>query len=236
MKKFVIANGLSETAFHNIINLGIDVIKTDVNFAVNEHISFHADISFFFDGEDTLFIASEMTEYENMLKDIVTFVKVIPEKLGKEYPSDVLLNCAVTGRNLICNVDTVSPTVLKYLKDKGFSIISVKQGYTKCSVLPVSYNAIITDDPSIAKACVNAGIDVLSVSKGSVTLQGFDYGFIGGASGKISRDTIAFCGNIDTHTDAAKIKEFLNKYSMKYLSLDDNKLYDIGSIIPLYGG
>ena len=39
MKKFVIANGLSETAFHNIINLGIDVIKTDVNFAVNEHIS-----------------------------------------------------------------------------------------------------------------------------------------------------------------------------------------------------
>ncbi len=236
MKKYVLANGLSETALRNLNNQGIEVIRTNVNNAVNEHISFHADISFFFDGDDTLFIASEMSECENILKDIVPIVKIIPEKLGNEYPYDVLLNCAVVGRNLICNVDTVSPTVLKYLKEKGFRIVNVKQGYTKCSVLPISENALITDDPSIAKSCISAGIDVLTVSKGSVRLEGFDYGFIGGASGRISDETVAFCGDIDTHTDADKIKEFLKKYSLKHLSLDDNKLYDIGSIIPLYGG
>ncbi len=236
MKRCVLANGLSKTAMNNLEKHGIEVLGFKCNNSVNEHISFHADISFFFDGEDTLFIASEMTEYENLFKELVPFVKVIPEKLGNDYPSDVLLNCAVVGRNLICNVDTVSQTVLKYLKEKGFSVINVKQGYSKCSVVPVSDNALITDDPSIEKECKKAGIDVLCVSKGSVVLKGFDYGFIGGASGRISCDTVAFCGDIDTHTDAAMIKEFLQEHFMKYLSLDDNKLYDIGSIIPLYGG
>lgn len=236
MKKVVIANGLSEKAFNNLHKAGIEIITASDNKSVSKFISFHADISFFFDGEDTLFIASEMKEYENLFKELVPFVKIIPEKLGKDYPADVLLNCAVVGRNLICNIDTISPTVLKYLKEKGFCIINVKQGYTKCSVLPVSDHALITDDPSIAKECIKAGIDVLSVSKGSVALKGFDYGFIGGSSGRISRDTVAFCGDIDTHFDAAKIKEFLYKHSVKCLSLDDNNLYDIGSIIPLYGG
>lgn len=236
MNKTVIANGLSENATANLRKYGFDVITTYRNTSVNENIAFHSDISFLFDGEDTLFIASEMSEYENLMKDIVPCVIIIPEKIGKEYPHDVLLNCVPLGRKLICNIDTVSPTVLKYFKNKEYKFINVKQGYTKCSVLPVTDNAIITDDLSIATACENEGLDVLLLSKGSIKLNGFDYGFIGGASGRISRDTIAFCGNIDTHTDAAKIKEFLNKYSMKYLSLDDNKLYDIGSIIPLFGG
>ncbi len=236
MKKTVIANGLSDTAKTKLKQQGTDVIETAPNSAVCEKISLHADVSFLFDGENTLFIASEMAEYKEMFRNVVSDVIIIPEKLGKEYPRDVLLNCVILGRKLICNVDTVSPTVLKYFTEKGFSVVNVKQGYTKCSVLPVSYNAIITDDPSIAKACTSHGIDVLTVLKGSVILDGFDYGFIGGASGRISEDTVAFCGNIDSHPDSDKIKRFLDKYGLKPLSLDDNGLYDIGSIIPLYGG
>ena len=236
MNKTVIANGLSENATANLRKYGFDVITTYRNTSVNENIAFHSDISFLFDGEDTLFIASEMSEYENLMKDIVPCVIIIPEKIGKEYPHDVLLNCVPLGRKLICNIDTVSPTVLKYFKDKEYIFINVKQGYTKCSVLPVTDNAIITDDQSIATACENEGLDVLLLSKGSIKLNGFDYGFIGGASGRISRDTICFCGDINTHSDADKIMEFLEKYSVKALSLDDNQLYDIGSIIPLFGG
>ena len=77
---------------------------------------------------------------------------------------------------------------------------------------------------------------MLTVSKGAVKLAGYSYGFIGGASGKISSDTVAFCGDIDTHPDSDAIRAFLSKYGIKALSLDDNSLYDIGSIIPLYGG
>ncbi len=236
MKRTVIANGLSQTALQTLEKQEIVVIETLPNPAVNDKISFHSDISFLFDGENTLFIASEMSEYENSMKDYVSCLKVIPEKLGKNYPYDVLLNCVILGRNLICNVDTVSPTVLKYFKDKGYRVINVKQGYTKCSVLPVSDSAIITDDPSIADACLSSEIDVLLVSKGCVRLDGFDYGFIGGASGRISKDTVAFCGDISSHPDSVEIIKFLEKYGLKPLSLDYNQLYDIGSIIPIYGG
>ncbi len=236
MKRTVIANGLTGTALQNLKKQGICVIETTQNPAVDEKISFHADISFFFDGEDTLFVASEMGEYEDLFGKFVSRVIVIPEKLGKDYPRDVLLNCVLLGKKLICNVDTVSPTVLKYFTEKGFFIINVKQGYTKCSVLPVSDNAIITDDLSIANACISAGIDVLAVSKGSVRLRGFDYGFLGGATGRISENTVAFCGDIDYHPDCDKIKKFLEKYGLCPMSLDKNQLYDIGSIIPLYGG
>jgi hypothetical protein len=65
---------------------------------------------------------------------------------------------------------------------KNFNIIDVKQGYTKCSVLPVSNNAFITDDISIYNQCVSFGIDVLYVGKGDVSLPGYNYGFIGGCA------------------------------------------------------
>ena len=236
MKKTVIANGLSETAREKLIKQEIAVIETARNPAVDEKISFHADISFLFDGTDTLFISSEMAQYENLFRNIVPRVIVIPENLGDSYPYDVLLNCVVLGRKLICNVDTVSPTVLKYFSEKDYFVINVRQGYAKCSVLPVSDNAIITDDPSIAKAGVIHGIDVLTVSKGSVSLDGFDYGFIGGASGRIDDRTVAFCGDISMHPDYDEIRQFIGKYGISALSLDDNRPYDIGSIIPLYGG
>lgn len=236
MKRTVIANGLSQTALMTLKKQGIDVVTTKNNSSVDDKISFHADLSFFYDGYDTLFIASEMKEYKDFFSNYVPHVIVIPEKYGKKYPNDVLLNCVTIGRNLICNIDTVSETVLNCLKEKGFAVINVKQGYTKCSVLPVSDSAIITDDPSIADLCCLAGIDVLLVSKGSVRLDGFDYGFIGGASGRISADMIAFCGDLTSHSDSSEIIEFLDKYGLKYLSLDTNQLYDIGSIIPLYGG
>lgn len=236
MKRAVIANGLSEKATECLKQFGIDVVETKANIAVNENISFHGDISFLYDGYDTLFIASEMAEYKDIFSSFVSEIIVIPERLGCDYPSDVLLNCVTVGRKLVCNVDTVSPTVLKYFTEMGYDVINVNQGYTKCSVLPVSDNAIITDDPSIAKACVLHCVDVLTVSKGAVKLAGYSYGFIGGASGKIFPDTVAFCGDIDTHPDSASIRAFLSKYGINALSLDNNRLYDIGSIIPLYGG
>ena len=233
--KCVIANGLSDSAKNKLNNLGIRVFETRSNDSVNKNISLHADISFLFDGEGTLFIASEMAEYKNIFTGIVSVV-IIPEKLGNEYPRDVLLNCVPLGKKLICNVDTVSQTVLEYFKNKDYDILNVRQGYTKCSVIPVSDNSIITDDLSIAKLCLSENIDVLTVSKGCVKLYGYDYGFIGGASGRISENTIVFCGDINSHPDSESILQFLDKYGMTAISLDDSPLYDIGSIIPLYGG
>jgi hypothetical protein len=94
----------------------------------------------------------------------------------------------------------------------------------------VGDNAIITADPSIAKAVKEKGIDVLSVSPLGVRLDGYDYGFIGGASGT-DEENVYFCGNIDLHPDSERIKAFCRKHGKNAVSLSDEPLYDYGTLI-----
>lgn len=152
------------------------------------------------------------------------------------YPFDVLLNAAFAGDNLIANTGTVSDIILKYAIQNGYRIINVKQGYTKCSVCVVNEEAIITDDTTIKSACDENGFDALLVEKGSVKLDGHAYGFIGGCTGLIDKDCLAFCGDIDRHSDAHKIKDFLKKHGVRPLSLFDGDLIDVGGILPIAEG
>jgi hypothetical protein len=144
------------------------------------------------------------------------------------YPNDVLLNTCILNDKII------GGTAIKdfWSNDKR-EYISVKQGYTKCSVCVVDEHSLITDDLSIFDACQAFDIDALLVSKGNVKLNGFDYGFIGGCSGKISRDTIAFFGDIRTHSDYTQIKSFLSYRGVYEHSLCSGNLIDVGSIIPI---
>lgn len=232
--KYVIASALSEQSKFVIQSFGIEVIEPPENHSVGKYVKHHADLSFLFDGISTVFIAAEMIGLKKRLEMLGLHVIVPAEKLGAHYPQDCPLNCVVTEKYLIGNIDTLSPIVVKYFTEAGKRIIHVKQGYTKCSVIPLRDDALITDDDSIFDACTGIGMDVLKVSKGSVMLPGFDYGFIGGASGVISNNTVVFNGDISTHSDGNEIIDFLNKYGMNAVSLTSGRLCDIGSIIPLY--
>ena len=234
MIKAVIASGLSSDVQEYLKNRGIEVLIFPDNHGVDPRVAHHADLSFFFDGNDTLFVASEFAEYGEILSRYCKNSVFINKKLGYKYPDDVLLNCVCVGNHFICNKNTVASEVFDKMKNSGYNIINVKQGYTKCSVVPVSENALITDDESIVNACSDAGIDVLKVSKGSVVLDGFDYGFIGGTAGKISVNEILFSGDITTHSDFDKIDLFLKKYNVKAVCFG-GQLKDIGSIIPIGG-
>lgn len=233
MKKFVFASGLKPNAEEKLRMSGIEVIAFKNNESVGCEVQNHADLSFLDCNDGTLFIAYEMSCYRDFLENLGYKVRVLNHKLGEKYPYDVPLNCLVSGENLICNVDTVSSDVLEYFRKKNFNIIHVNQGYTKCSVLPVKDRVIITDDDAVGRKCRDNGFDVLTVSKGSVLLDGFDYGFIGGAAGKISDTQIVFNGDVKSHADGERIIEFLKKHDMQAVSLSDGPLYDIGSIINL---
>ena len=234
MIKAVIASGLYSDAQEYLKSRGIEVLTFPDNKDVDPRVAHHADLSFFFDGSDTLFVASEFSEHEKMLSKYCKNIVFINKKLGNKYPDDVLLNCVCVGKHFICNKNTVASEVFDKMKNSGYNIINVKQGYTKCSVIPVSENALITDDESIFNACSDVGIDVLKVSKGSVVLDGFDYGFVGGTTGKISASEILFNGSITEHSDFAEIDLFLKKYGVKAVCFG-GQLKDIGSIIPIGG-
>lgn len=232
--RYALASNLSAEGKRVLLSKGIGILEPPVNDSVSLPVKHHSDLSFLFDGDSTVFIAKEIENYKIILEKIGLSVRVLPQKLGSKYPEDCKLNCVVTDKFIICNIDTVSSDVLQYFIRKGKEIISVKQGYTKCSVVPLCDEAIITDDKSICNSCTVKGIDVLLVTKGSVRLNGFDYGFIGGASGVIDKHTVAFNGDVTKHSDGEKIIDFLKKYGMSALSLDSGELWDIGSIIPLY--
>lgn len=60
-----------------------------------------------------------------------------------------------------------------------------------------------------------------------------NFGFIGGCTGILSDSEVGFLGKVENHPDFEKIKEFLNKYGKRYVSLSKEKLIDLGSIIPI---
>ena len=160
----------------------------------------------------------------------ITGAELVPTRddICAEYPRDVAFNAALVGDRLICRRDAVSPPVAGLYNEND--IVNVRQGYAKCSVCVVNDNAIITADPSIAREAEKKGIDVLSVSPNGVRLDGYDCGFIGGASGA-DDENVYFCGSVDLHPDGEIIKDFCRKHGKSAVSLSDEPLYDYGTLI-----
>lgn len=158
--------------------------------------------------------------------------RVIPslKPISGSYPNDIALNFTLVGEYAFGKFDCCDENLLSELKEYKKS--PCKQGYCKCSTLIINHNAIITDDSSIYKTALKSGIDALFISKGGVSLPGHDYGFIGGASAKISKDEVLFFGDITKHSDYKKIADFINKHGCKIISLDF-PLTDYGGLVLL---
>lgn len=157
---------------------------------------------------------------------------VLIDDIKSPYPNDCLLNFVDIGDYIICNKSILTEEIVKQLPKKP--IIDVKQGYSKCSVCICKRNTIITDDISIHKAVSQYGdINSLYVEKGSVHIEKYNYGFIGGCCGLIDKDLLLFNGDLQTHTNFDKIEKFLYDNGVNYIDIKGKPLTDIGSIIPI---
>lgn len=145
------------------------------------------------------------------------------------YPSDIALNFFTIGKLLIGRIDRLPHELRTYAEEKGYRLISTRQGYAKCSTLVLGESAVITADPSIARAVRTAEADVLTVSTGNIRLDGYDHGFLGGATG-VCGNTVYFCGDLASHPDAKAIADFCRAHGFVTHSLSDEPLYDVGSI------
>ena len=152
-------------------------------------------------------------------------------KLSPDYPGDIRYNAACTGRYFIHNLKYTDSDLLKEAKDRGMILIDVKQGYSKCSTVIVDESAIITYDKGIAKACKPyEDLKVLLIEPGHIRLDGFDTGFIGGASGRLGNE-IVFNGDLTKHPDFFKIIGFIDGRNLKCNWIPYYELTDIGSIL-----
>ena len=231
-KVTTVFSDIDDNAFKKLFDvLSIKVVNVAENKLLEAPVSKHADILANYVGKSTFLVDKNQKELCNFIENN-DGKSVIVDNIKSPYPNDCLLNFADIGDYIICNKSILTKEIVSLLPDK--QIIDVKQGYSKCSVCICKNNSIITDDISIYKAVSQYNnIKSLLVEKGSVQLKNYNYGFIGGCCGLIDKNTLLFNGDLSTHTDFDKIKDFLYDNDVKYIDIKGKPLTDIGSIIPI---
>lgn len=164
--------------------------------------------------------------FHNNIKYIVS-----KNTLSNTYPKDIFLNALITDKYFIHNTKYTDENLLTSQSNK--TIISVPQGYTKCSILPIRENALITSDKGIFNILKNYNFDILLVPCGDILLPSLNYGFIGGVGGMISNNKMAFFGDLSYYQYGSEVKEFLYKYDIEPIYLRKGKLIDRGSLLTL---
>lgn len=217
---------------NKLAELQINVLPTTSVDTLYNAVRGHADLQIHHIYNNTFVCAAECYNY---YKTILPDCELIQGTsfLASNYPQDIAYNVARIDKIAFHNLKYTDYKIAEYYEKLNIKLVNVKQGYAKCNVCIAGKNAIITSDKSIAKAADNYNIDVLFISQGYIDLIDFPYGFIGGASGLIAPDKLAFTGNIKLHHDYDKIAEFCEVYNVALMSLSDDKLVDVGSLLPI---
>ena len=190
-------------------NAGYNVVEIEGSTAIDEAIAYHPDI---------------------FMCDLGKIFHGKPQKLAKDYPGHAIYNGCSTGKYFLHNLKITDGELLEAVDKLGLTKVHVPQGYAKCNIVVVDEKSIITSDLGIAKAATNAGLNVLVIHKGQVVLDGYPYGFLGGASGKVG-NVILFNGDLSKHSNFIEIKRFIEDRGLEIKYFDGYPLTDIGSII-----
>ena len=154
--------------------------------------------------------------------------------LKDKYPYTIAYNIARVGKYAFHNTKYTDPVVKKLLIERGIEFIHVNQGYSKCLTCIINENNIITSDNDIYKKAKTAKIDALLIEPDkSIRLEPFDMGFLGGATGLIGRNRLAFTGDVMLHKNYKEILNFLSLKNVDMVMLNDDRLMDLGTIIPI---
>lgn len=234
----VVIFGEKYSAFlsNSLILAGYTPLCVPDNSNVDSRVSGHADLSVFHAGGEHIILAPylEGSSFAQAVADMGADICFAAIHQSKKYPHDAQLNALSLGNRLICCRNATACEVIKSFDDsRGGRLLLTKQGYSACSICVVDENSIITSDPGIAFVCERDGMDVLFISPGFFSLEGYDLGFIGGSSFKLSETKLAFTGTLDGHPDRERILAFLDVHGVEPVFLTGSPAFDIGGAVPL---
>ncbi len=148
-------------------------------------------------------------------------------KLAPKYPNDIAFDALKIKNTLFCLKKHTAPEILSDAEN----VININQGYAKCSSLVIG-DAVITADKSIHKAVTENGFDCLLISPDGIELDGYDCGFIGGASVVIEEEkTVIFFGNLSLHPSCKELSAFCNEKGYKLHTNANSRLKDLGGAL-----
>ncbi len=232
VRQVIIGNKYRNLLENALFEHNIEVFWLDDNPCVDERLRGHADLSVLHTGSNKLYCC-EYLENSNIVNNLTNlgFEVQYTKNPQKDYPLDAGLNICILNDKLFYNSKSAYSIVIESIKEK--EKIQIKQGYTKCSVCVVNENAIITSDRIIHRKATENKIQSLLIEKPFVKLDGFEHGFIGGASFKLNKNKIAFTGRILDNEIRNKIESYLQKLSITPVYLTEHEIFDIGSAVVL---
>lgn len=210
-------------------NYNFDVLYIPDNPNVDQRLAGHCDLSVF-KHKNSIILADFLRRDElvNYFTNRGFDVKYSKFKQNSKYPDDVNLCGALIGDKLLHNPKFTDEEIINVCS----GIISVKQGYCRCTALCLNSNAVITSDAGVANTLIKLGYEILLIQNGDIELPGYDYGFIGGAAFAHGK-TVYFIGDIQTHTNGEEICKFIHARGFNYINLLNGKLLDIGGAIVI---
>lgn len=202
---------ISKNADIRLINAFNDVILVDKTAPVYDAVSCHPDI------------------YYCRLPD-GSVIQAKTGEIGSAYPENIGFNALCLDKYFIHNLKYTNARLKSQAERLELIPVNVRQGYTKCSCVAVDGSSVITSDDGIYKVLSALDdVNVLKIRHGYVHLDGFEYGFLGGASGRVG-DTLYFAGDITKHPDFELIRTFIEQRNVR-IKWFEFPLCDIGSII-----
>lgn len=212
-KKFLQANDFS-------------FIETIPNPNLDKRIDDHPDLSLFKLIEDTIIVDEGVYDYYK--EKLVGHNVIKGEKVREKYPRDSIYNI-VRLKDYYIHNDITERNIEKYFKENRVNHLKVKQGYTRCSIIPLK-NILITSDYGIYKT-LREKIAIKLVDNDEVILDGFTQGFLGGTCGLVGNKLI-FTGDITRHRAYPVIKGLCDRENIDIIYPETN-LVDLGSIIEI---
>lgn len=228
MKQAIIDYRSDKTIKNELEKLGFKTVYTLPVEKLYNEVKGHADMQLHIINGKAI-CAPEVYEYyrENLYGlDIVKG----SYQIGEKYPYDTAYNTCGFGDFAVCRKKSTAPEILEEYDRLGKVILNTRQGYAKCSICIVNEYSLITADEGIYRLLKANNLNVLKIQPGFVELYNMS-GFIGGASGLISNDILAFCGSLTNHPDGLSIRSFCKDLKIDVIELNSGNLKDIGSII-----
>ncbi len=221
-------------AENELLLAGIDIIKTVPCPELYEAIMGHPDIVVHPLSGNKMVVAPNIFDKLEPVLSKKGFALTKGETwLNRNYPENIAYNVLRIGSKAFHYTKYTDKVLQREFEKEQIELIHVKQGYTKCAACIVNEKAIITADKGLAEIIERHGIECLVIPPDGIRLEGLNYGFIGGASGLLSKNTLAFTGKLDNIQEHYKIVDFLSRLGIEVKILSTKQIFDIGSIIPL---
>lgn len=220
----IISNKASLDFKSFLADQNIDFIETIDNPNLDRRIGDHPDLSLFALDNDNIIVAAEVFDY---YKNKLTGKNMIKgSSVSEKYPKDSIYNL-LRFKDFYIHNDFTEENIERILKERNYKHLFVKQGYSRCSIIPLR-ESLLTSDYGIYKTLKDK-VDIILLENDKIELDGFDQGFIGGTCGLI-QDKLIFTGDISRHKSFDIIKKACDRENIEII-YPEIPLVDLGSLI-----